>query len=822
MEEEFDISESKSQSSFDVKALLVRILSYWKLFLLFIGIGIFIVYQQNIRTQQSYRLGTQISVEEESNPLFTSNTSLIFNWGGVSGKVQTMINALSSRSIHEKVVDNLEFYTTYLKQSRFRKDDIYTYAPFKVNLIPKSNQLLGIPIKITMLENDTFELSVTFESTPVKTQNFSDKSKQNIDVPIGEYRNQFRLGELITTPYVNGIIELLEGRRFLEGEEYFVQFNDFHRTVSEYRAKLSIKNPKNSAILNLSMVDVNKPKIVDYLNETVKVLSEDQLNRKNQFVTNTINFIDEQLARVKSQLTLNADSLNSYRQENKIFNLNDQSIAINNKLSILEAERDNIKLKLGYYASLKKYLIASNLFTDVPAPAVAGIEDVNILNNISKINALSVQKSKYSSTVRKDATIFADIDRQIEGLKQVLLENISSASNGLNRILLSTNSKIAIEDAKIRKLPKAQQKLFDIQRQYALSEQTYNAFLVKRGEADIIKSASVSDILVIDPAKDTGATPIDLKLSSRYLFAVLGGMLIPLLLAFVITFFDNKLHNPQVLEGLSNIPLLGVVGKNNLENNLAVHLKPKSTIAEAFRSIRSSLQYFYKKNNLEGAKTLMITSSVSGEGKTFCSINIATVFAMSGKKTVLVGLDLRKPKIFGDFDIENDIGVVNYLIGQKDLAEVIQETKVANLDVITSGPIPPNPSELLMLEEMDVLIKMLKESYDYIVLDTPPIGLVSDALELIDYVDATIYVVRQDYTKKGMITLIKNKYEKGEIKNLSFIYNGYNQKGKYGYGYGYSYGYGYGYGSYGNGYNDDDSNKASLISRIKSVFKKKF
>ena len=187
-----------------------------------------------------------------------------------------------------------------------------------------------------------------------------------------------------------------------------------------------------------------------------------------------------------------------------------------------------------------------------------GIEDGNIIGNISRINSLSVQKSKYESTVRKDATIFADLDRQIEGLKTVILENISSVTKELNRELEILNIKIYKQEAEMRKLPKAQQQLFDIKRQYSLSEKTYNVFLAKKGEADIIKSASVSDILIIDPAKDTGATPIDLKLSSRYMFAILGGILPVLLLAFLITFFDDKIHNPQVLEKLSSIPLVGV------------------------------------------------------------------------------------------------------------------------------------------------------------------------------------------------------------------------------------------------------------------------
>lgn len=225
-------------------------------------------------------------------------------------------------------------------------------------------------------------------------------------------------------------------------------------------------------------------------------------------------------------------------------------------------------------------------------------------------------------------------------------------------------------------MPKDQQNLLDIQRQYLLNEKTYNLFLSKRGEADIIKAATVSDIIWIDSAKNTGAQPIDLKLSSRYVFAIAGGLIPPLLLALLVTFFDTRIHNPQNLENLTNIPLLGVIGKNSLDNNLVVHRKPKSAVAEAFRAIRSSLQYMYKQHDVTSTKTVMVTSSVSGEGKTFCSINIATVFALGGKRTVLVGLDLRKPKIFGDFEIENDIGAVNYLIGQKTLEEVTQKLKL--------------------------------------------------------------------------------------------------------------------------------------------------
>ncbi len=222
---------------------------------------------------------------------------------------------------------------------------------------------------------------------------------------------------------------------------------------------------------------------------------------------------------------------------------------------------------------------------------------------------------------------------------------------------------------------------------------------------------------------------------------------------------------------------------------------------------------------IEGSKTVLVTSSISGEGKTFCAINIASVFALSQKKTVLLGLDLRKPKIFGDFDIDDQLGVVNYLIDEASADDIIQKTMIDSLDVITAGPVPPNPSELLMSDRMVLLIEDLKNRYDYIVLDSPPMGLVSDSMELIKYSDATVYVVRQNYTKRGMFGLLNEKYKTGEITNISFVLNFFQGKARYGYGYGDGYNHGYGYG-YGHDYYEDDR-KPALHKRISRFFRKK-
>lgn len=294
------------------------------------------------------------------------------------------------------------------------------------------------------------------------------------------------------------------------------------------------------------------------------------------------------------------------------------------------------------------------------------------------------------------------------------------------------------------------------------------------------------------------------------------GTLIPLLFIFGIFFINNSIQNTEDISKLTQIPLIGVIGVNKDSLNLAVFDKPKSALSEAFRTIRSSLQFLYKKQQVSGSKTLMITSSISGEGKTFCSINIATVFALSEKKTVIIGLDLRKPRLADEFNLKNQIGVVNYLIKQNSLAEIINPTQIPNLDVILSGPIPPNPSELILSDAMRDLILELKQQYDYIILDTPPVGLVSDALELAQFADVTLYIVRQNYTKKDMITLLNTRVQRGELANASIILNGYENKAKYGT----AYGYGYGYGAYSNGYHDE-GDRISFWKEILNKFRKK-
>ena len=338
----------------------------------------------------------------------------------------------------------------------------------------------------------------------------------------------------------------------------------------------------------------------------------------------------------------------------------------------------------------------------------------------------------------------------------------------------------------------------------------------KRYEADITIAASVSDISTLDPAKDTGQGPILPRKPFNYMVALLLGTIVPLFFIIAKEILDTHVHSSDDIERMTPIPILGIVGKKTTTNNLTVFQKPRSAVAESFRALRSNVHFLFDRKIKDKCKTIIVTSSVSGEGKTFVSINLATVFALGGKKTILVGLDLRKPKMFVDFEIGNDIGVVNYLIGEESKSSIIQKTKVPNLDIITSGPVPPNPSELLLSSATDELISKLKDEYDYVIIDTPPIGIVSDAVELLKFTDSVMYVVRQKYTQKGMLKLINEKFDKGEITNISIVLNDFSVKSKYGYEYGYGYGYD-GYGKYARGYHDEY--KRSLLKRILGIKK---
>ena len=412
--------------------------------------------------------------------------------------------------------------------------------------------------------------------------------------------------------------------------------------------------------MTLSQTGSNKQKIADYLNATTAILSKTDLERKNQYATNTIKFIDSSLSIVNSELKAITDTMNSFRKQTKIFNVDEELLQVSEKISDLELREEDSRSKLQYLDVLAEYLRTKTDYTKIAAPSSVGIDEENIMTSVGKITTLAIQRQELEQLVKEGSSSLQELDSKIDAEKNVLLETISVTNKTIQAQLDRIIKNRADLEIRLSSLPEDQQEYLKIQRSLNISQEAYDVYIGKRSEAAIIKAANVSDIALIEAAKDVGGGLIGPNKSLNYVMALLIGFFGPFTFIFILFILDNTIQGVDEVKRLSNISIIGLVGKLTYNNNLVVFEKPKSAVAESFRAIRSSLQFFYKKTGISGGKSIMITSSVSGEGKTFCSINIASAYALSGKKTILLGLDLRKPKIFDDFNMDNNIGIVNY------------------------------------------------------------------------------------------------------------------------------------------------------------------
>ncbi len=816
MDNKFKFIDNPSEQISNIKDYLFRILANWKWFVLTIAIAFAIAYYVNISTQKIYGLSTTIAVNEKQNPLFSSGTNIAFNWGGVSDRVESIRKALTSRSHNEKVISRLNFYVDYLKDGRFRREDTYGETPFTIKLQPNQYQLLNTLFKIDFIDNGRFELSVDFnEETAYKLINYKDESFKDFKENKKHFSKVFLIDEYVNLPFLKAQIELVNNATDLKGQSFYFQLKSINQVAGQYR-NVRANGLTGTSLIELSLTGPNKNRIVDYLNETVKVLAEHELDEKTNYARSTKEFIDAQFRNTSDSLKLIEDKIGKFKQENSIYQLSAEGGEIYSQTVSLDKMQEQLGDRIAYFNNLENYIKTHTNFINIPAPAIINIEDGSISGMVGKLTELSIKKEKLSKEVTANHPSLIAINQEVETTRKVLLENLSSLRNQTKITLDNSKNRLKTYNYELDKLPKKEQKLLNYQRKYSLTESNYVFLMQKRYEADIAIAASVSDISVLDTAKDTGQGSILPRTQFNYMIALLLGTILPLFVIIAKEVLDTRIHSTEDIEKISPIPVLGVVGNKGTESNLAVFTKPKSGVAESFRALRSNIQFLFTRSTKDKCKTIMVTSSVSGEGKTFVSINMATVFALGGKKTILVGLDLRKPKIFDDFDVSNEKGVVNYFIGEENIEAIIQKTKITNLDVIVAGPVPPNPSELLIGTATDELINSLKENYDYIILDTPPIGLVSDAVELLKYADSTLYIVRQNYSQKGMLKMINEKYIKEEISNISIVLNDFTMKLSYG-GYSNGYGYGYGYGKYANGYVGEEAPK----SLLKKIFKRK-
>jgi len=781
-------------STLDIKILLLKVLSYWKWFVFSLIIAYFATRYINSSSERIYSLDSLITVKDEQNPIFSSSTNIAFNWGGPSDMVETIKTILQSRTHNEKVIQQMQFYIDYLHEGKYRMEDVYGKTPFEIKIDTSKFQLINTLMKLEFISDSQVKLSIDFEENfDRKLLHYQTNEKQIFVAPHQHYSQEFTIGN-INTDFFS--FDLKKVGKPQIGQAYYIKFRNFDEQVAHYRM-LKVTSSKGTSIIKLELDGANKNRLVDYLNTTVTVLSNDKIAEKISYAVKTKAYIDTLFNDMAGNLKTIEKDLGSFKQKQNIYNLSVEGAAIFEDAIELDSKAKHLQDRLDYFVGLESYIRSHEKFDSntIPVPAVIEMEDQNIAKSIGVLVTKSKAKETLLQTVTPDYPPIKQLESEINLERNTLLENISSLKSETGKALSKIVSRLNSNQYKLKKLPQKEQKLLSFERKYAITEQNYNYLKQKSYEAGTAIASNVSDIKTIDTAKDTGQKPKSPNTLFNTLIGFLLALILPLMYILVKEFFNNKIQTVEDVENHTKIPILGVIGNKVEKTNLLVFEHPKKPISESYRALRSNLQFLLKRNSK--SHIILTTSSIGGEGKTLTSINLASVFAVSGKKTILVGVDLRKPKIAEEFGFsQNDLGLVHYLVNQKKAEDIIQKTQYENFDVLLSGPIPPNPSELLLSQETANIMEYLREHYEYIILDAPPIGAVSDAQELFQYADSIVYIVRQGHTEKGLLKIIEAKHERGEVKNISYVLNDFSFSNRNGYGYGGYGGYGYGYGYY--------------------------
>ncbi len=797
------------EETIDFKKYLFLILRNWYWFAISIFFGLFVAYYVNRFSEPIYRVSASVIVRNDQRAGGLTGAEQLLEGMEIfrsTKSIENEIDILKSYELARRALSELkDFDITYEAVGRFKNAKMYNRAEIVVIPTKEFNQLKNYPIHITLLSNDKYRLLIN--------------DRKGVDKTL-------RFGEVFTNSDFSFLVELREvdwhniPNEEFAFENYTVTFNDLNRIVNQYRSKLNItvNNERRGSVLFLSTQGFNSRQEADFLNKLVDVYIRSGLEEKNQIATQALEFIDEQLLHISDSLRKSENALQAFRSRYQIMDLSREGQAVFTKIERLQQEKVSLDIQAKYFDYLFTYLKDKTQENTLVAPSLMGIPDPLLNSLVGQMNTLFFEKKMLSYGARDNSPAILQINQRIESVSEALLENVTNLIR-VNQISVNDNNRLLrLAENELMKLPVTEREFINIERKFILNNNLYTYLLEKRAEVGIARASNIADNKVLDYARYENAVTVSPKRSRNYMLSIVFGIGLPLIIIFLLDFFNNKIREKKDIENKTNVPILATIGHNNIDCEYPVFEKPRSSIAESFRALRTNLQYVLRE---EKSKVISITSTLSGEGKTFTAINLAIIIAISGKKTLLVGLDLRKPKINKVFKLQKENGLSTFLIGAHGLEEIINPTFVDNLSVVTSGPIPPNPAELIQSEKMEEFISEMKKKFDYIVFDTPPMAIVTDAMILNKFCSLTIFVIRQNFSTRNVVELINELYTRHNLKNLSIVVNDIKTPSYYGYDYGYKYGYGYGYGygySDGDGYYSDEPENRGFFYRLRNLF----
>lgn len=763
----------------DIKRVLLFIADSWLIILVSLVLSIGAAFFYSYKLPKIHAAKARILLKQPETYSYQED---LFKGLGIYSSYERMANEqriLTSTDLISQTITKLKLDVSYFIVGKIRTMEVFSGTPFEVQAQIYSFPFYEMPFTFRIIDEQSFELS------------YSEQGKSPVSI-------KGKFGE----PIINNSFYLLiknqggiNAATINSLREITYQFIVRHRgnLLTAYRSALSVQNIEWSHILEVTMEHESQERAVDFLDSLCTAYIQNSLKTRIRINENTINYIDKQLGQVVAVLDSIENILESFKESRAILNLNKEENTYYENLTDFELKKRNLELQQKSMEYLKNYITA-NLNRELRPPSIYIDDNDSYLKKaVNELYNYQVQINNILFTGTEKTTNAKEIEYKIELLRNDMLKYIVSSEKAIEEKMRAIDGEISHYESLLKGIPRNQRQMLNINRKLQVNEKMYLYLLEKRAETVIAKAGIVSDISVVETAYPVGV--VKPELNKIYYSFISGGVIVALIISFIKMIFFGKINNIHELRELTKLPAVGEIyhAKEVGGEYLVVDKFPRSYTTESFRSLRTNLEYLGADVASGRGKVVLITSNRPGAGKTFCSVNLAAILAKGGKKVVLLELDLHKPKLQTAFGINTEQGISTVLIGKISAHESISRTNLDNLDVILSGPTPPNASELILSKNLLSLVEYTRANYDYIIIDTPPMGIISDALVLLKHSDINLYILNTKHGARESLQYAHNVVESNKSASFAFVLNDVKPKlsGYYYKNYGNGYGYGY-------------------------------
>lgn len=740
----------------DVRRTIFFFLKHWYFFVIFIAISVLagLLYVH----QETEIYAASISIILEPNQRYDMRATVLEGMG-INPNYETISNEmriLRSHSIIEQAVNKLDLEVSYFIVGRLKTTEAYKGMPFEVEVVEINSGAYNLPIAIRIINENQYELSYSIEEKSYLERYFFGEEFETKLFTLIIHKNESR------------IKSILRSKLHIEELSYIFHVNNMAALINSYRGRVVAQNIDWSNVIEISFEDEVPERAVDFLDTLASVFIDHSLNARISINKNTVQFIDNQLSLVMGNLNDIETQLETFKQEESVIDLGKEELIYFNKLIEHEVKKKQLERQLTSLDFLYDYIGTSKDTSALPSSLMNLKEDQNLYDYLGRLFELQSSKKAALYDRSVNSPSIQRLTKQIKTLRAVIILYLKNSRAVLVEQVNFADSEVKKYDARLKSIPKTERGLVNIKRKVDINEDVYIYLLKKRSETLIARAGIVADKSVLDAGRSSGIVKPNQK---KILYGSVGiGFILALLFIFIKSLFASKINTREDLAELTDIPILATVGRHKKIDSqyVVVDSDTQSPVTESFRTIRLKLEKMEPKDQ---SKVVLITSSSSSQGKSFCAVNTAAILAKAGRKVVLLDLDLHQPKLGGILNLTDERGLSSYLLNGDDSSELIHKTKIENFDVILAGPVPENPSELVLSKKIEKLITELKAKYDYIIVDTPPAGELTDALVIMDIADINLFLIRAKSAKRSYIDVAEQIKENIDPDNFYLILN---------------------------------------------------